>query len=90
MPITTELPETAAIKTGNIDIPSFLELEITGFCQLRCVHCYAESGDPAGRPAHPVRDRPLAGLRQRPRHAAGRPAVRPGLAAYANCRASPC
>lgn len=26
---------------------SFLWLEITGRCQLACVHCYAESG-PAG------------------------------------------
>jgi sulfatase maturation enzyme AslB (radical SAM superfamily) len=24
-------------------VPSFLELEITGFCQLKCVHCYADS-----------------------------------------------
>lgn len=23
---------------------SFLELEITGFCQLKCRHCYADSG----------------------------------------------
>lgn len=24
--------------------PSFLELELTGFCQLACQHCYADSG----------------------------------------------
>lgn len=27
-----------------IDVTSFLELEITGFCQLKCKHCYADSG----------------------------------------------
>ena len=26
---------------------TFLELEVTGQCQLACTHCYAESG-PAG------------------------------------------
>ena len=26
------------------DVISFLELEITGFCQLKCKHCYAGSG----------------------------------------------
>ena len=44
--MTTEL--TAADKTIPA-IPSFLELEITGFCQLRCVHCYADSGPHGGR-----------------------------------------
>lgn len=29
-------------------IPSFLELEITQFCQLQCVHCYSESGSHGG------------------------------------------
>jgi hypothetical protein len=40
MPITTTklLSETATIKTNNAAIPSFLELEITGFCQLKCIH----------------------------------------------------
>jgi MoaA/NifB/PqqE/SkfB family radical SAM enzyme len=28
--------------------PPFLELEITGFCQLKCVHCYSESGPDSG------------------------------------------
>lgn len=159
--VTGLLPQPASPSPP--DIPSFLELEITGFCQLRCVHCYAESGphggrgtmttadwekvidqaaeigvtmvqfiggepalDPdlprliryalgnglkvyvysnlvhvapepwelfsraAGRAACPVRDRPLAGLRQRPGHSARRPAVRPGVAAYADPRAPPC
>jgi MoaA/NifB/PqqE/SkfB family radical SAM enzyme len=44
--IATEL--TAADEMIRA-IPSFLELEITGFCQLRCVHCYAESGPHGGR-----------------------------------------
>ena len=46
----------SAIATGHTAadetvpaIPSFLELEITGFCQLKCVHCYAESGPRGGR-----------------------------------------
>jgi MoaA/NifB/PqqE/SkfB family radical SAM enzyme len=30
-------------------IPSFLELEITQFCQLKCIHCYSESGPYSGR-----------------------------------------
>ncbi len=47
---TTEmLPETTASETRETGIPSFLELEITGFCQLKCVHCYAESGPHGGR-----------------------------------------
>lgn len=29
-------------------IPAFLELEITGFCQLTCLHCYADSGPRGG------------------------------------------
>ena len=44
--IATEL--TAADGTAPA-IPSFLELEITGFCQLNCVHCYADSGPRGGR-----------------------------------------
>jgi len=39
-------PSVQALTGG---IPSFLELEITGFCQLRCIHCYAESGPHGGR-----------------------------------------
>lgn len=31
--------------------PSFLELEITGFCQLNCAHCYADSGPRGGHGA---------------------------------------
>ena len=30
------------------DVPSLLELEITGLCQLRCGHCYADSGPHGG------------------------------------------
>lgn len=37
------LPITASKGTSPA-IPSFLELEITQFCQLRCTHCYSESG----------------------------------------------
>ncbi|MFM9368048.1 radical SAM protein [Streptomyces sp. Da 82-17] len=29
-------------------VPTFLELEITGRCQLACTHCYAESGPTKG------------------------------------------
>jgi MoaA/NifB/PqqE/SkfB family radical SAM enzyme len=42
-------PERAAGQESRDDIPSFLELEITQFCQLRCAHCYSESGPQAGR-----------------------------------------
>lgn len=31
------------------EIPAFLELEITQFCQLKCTHCYSDSGPEAGR-----------------------------------------
>lgn len=30
------------------DVPSFLELETTGKCQLRCRHCYNSSGPDGG------------------------------------------
>jgi MoaA/NifB/PqqE/SkfB family radical SAM enzyme len=43
------LLETANTSTNPTGIPSFLELEITGFCQLECIHCYAESGPHGGR-----------------------------------------
>lgn len=41
----------AASKLGAIppEIPSFLELEITQFCQLSCAHCYSESGPHGSR-----------------------------------------
>jgi sulfatase maturation enzyme AslB (radical SAM superfamily) len=51
--IATEL--TAADETTPA-IPSFLELEITGFCQLKCVHCYANSGPHGGRGAMTTAD----------------------------------
>jgi sulfatase maturation enzyme AslB (radical SAM superfamily) len=47
---TTELlPDAAAVQASPAAVPSFLELEIAGFCQLKCVHCYAESGPDGGR-----------------------------------------
>jgi hypothetical protein len=48
MSITADLPESVAVQESPVTIPSFLELEITGFCQLKCVHCYAESGPHGG------------------------------------------
>jgi MoaA/NifB/PqqE/SkfB family radical SAM enzyme len=30
------------------DVPQFLELEITGLCNLTCAHCYADSGPRGG------------------------------------------
>ena len=54
--ITTELSEPVAVQTPPDGIPSFLELEITGFCQLKCVHCYAESGPHGGRGAMTTED----------------------------------
>src|SRR5215472_12715775 len=47
--ITTEVLSNTAAETSPAAIPSFLELEITGFCQLKCVHCYADSGPHGGR-----------------------------------------
>ena len=44
--IVTEL--TAATRAAP-SVPSFLELEITQFCQLKCSHCYSNSGPDAGR-----------------------------------------
>lgn len=41
-----ELAAGPALRPG---IPSFLELEITQFCQLKCAHCYSESGPQGGR-----------------------------------------
>lgn len=40
---------TMAAQAPGAIIPSFLEFEITQFCQLKCVHCYSESGPHAGR-----------------------------------------
>lgn len=39
----------AATDEIGDDIPSFLELEITQYCQLRCAHCYSDSSPQAGR-----------------------------------------
>jgi len=41
----TTYEQTSA--TGPVGVPSLLQLEITGKCQLMCRHCYAGSG-PAG------------------------------------------
>lgn len=49
MLITEELSESAAIGEPPDRIPSFLEMEITQFCQLKCAHCYSESGPHGGR-----------------------------------------
>jgi MoaA/NifB/PqqE/SkfB family radical SAM enzyme len=44
---------THAIEPSTTDtapeIPVFLELEVTQFCQLKCAHCYSESGPDGGR-----------------------------------------
>ncbi|GGU49916.1 radical SAM protein [Streptomyces violascens] len=40
----TIAPEAPAIAS----VPEFLELELTGRCQLACTHCYAESGPTKG------------------------------------------
>lgn len=47
MSIPTQLP--SVIGTPPDGVPSFLELEITQFCQLTCAHCYSESGPHGGR-----------------------------------------
>jgi MoaA/NifB/PqqE/SkfB family radical SAM enzyme len=40
--------EPATTNTAP-EIPVFLELEVTQFCQLKCAHCYSESGPDGGR-----------------------------------------
>lgn len=35
-------------QTFQAEAMSFLELEITGLCQLKCRHCYADSGPEGG------------------------------------------
>ena len=41
--------ETETTSAPAVKIPAFLELEITQFCQLKCTHCYSNSGPDAGR-----------------------------------------
>lgn len=41
--------EITAVGETAPHIPSFLELEITQFCQLSCAHCYSESGPHGAR-----------------------------------------
>ncbi len=41
--------EATAASKEPPEIPSFLELEIAQFCQLKCAHCYSESGPHGGR-----------------------------------------
>jgi MoaA/NifB/PqqE/SkfB family radical SAM enzyme len=45
MPATATEPASPAQAP---EIPAFLELEITGLCQLTCTHCYAGSGPQGG------------------------------------------
>jgi MoaA/NifB/PqqE/SkfB family radical SAM enzyme len=48
--ITTEVaPAPAVSNPATPAVPSFLELEITQFCQLKCTHCYSDSGPDGGR-----------------------------------------
>jgi MoaA/NifB/PqqE/SkfB family radical SAM enzyme len=47
VPATGTAP--AAIDPISPIVPTFLELEITQFCQLKCTHCYSESGPQSGR-----------------------------------------
>lgn len=48
MSITTEVALAAFSNPSASAVPSFLEFEITGLCQLRCTHCYADSGPQGG------------------------------------------
>jgi MoaA/NifB/PqqE/SkfB family radical SAM enzyme len=40
--------EATAAGQAAPEIPTFLELEITQFCQLKCTHCYSKSGPHGG------------------------------------------
>ena len=52
----TELaPPTTVSDNASATIPSFLELEITQFCQ-QCTHCYSESGPHGGRRSMTLED----------------------------------
>ncbi len=44
---TTETTETKSVRTSGPAGLGFVWLEVSGKCQLECVHCYAESG-PSG------------------------------------------
>lgn len=44
----TALATEPASPAETPEIPAFLELEITGFCQLTCTHCYADSSPRGG------------------------------------------
>lgn len=44
------------VETATLKPVSFLELEITGRCQLSCVHCYAASGPSGGSGTMALRD----------------------------------
>jgi MoaA/NifB/PqqE/SkfB family radical SAM enzyme len=39
---------TETTGTATPQVPDFLELEVTGICQIRCIHCYADSGPQGG------------------------------------------
>ncbi|MGW1227627.1 radical SAM/SPASM domain-containing protein [Streptomyces sp. NPDC001478] len=47
---------TIATQPPHHVVPEFLELEITGRCQLACGHCYAESGPTRGHGVMSVAD----------------------------------
>ena len=49
MSIATETAPAASNPAAPA-VPTFLEFEVTGLCQLRCTHCYADSG-PRAAPA---------------------------------------
>jgi MoaA/NifB/PqqE/SkfB family radical SAM enzyme len=41
-------PAAETTGTASPQVPAFLELEVTGICQIRCIHCYADSGPQGG------------------------------------------
>jgi MoaA/NifB/PqqE/SkfB family radical SAM enzyme len=49
MLIAQDLSDSPAARESSDGIPAFLEMEITQFCQLKCAHCYSESGPHGGR-----------------------------------------
>lgn len=48
--------QTVAATPPAPGVPALLELELTGYCQLKCVHCYAGSGPGGGRGAMTTAD----------------------------------
>ncbi|WP_371930467.1 radical SAM protein [Streptomyces poriferorum] len=68
-------------------VPDFLELEITGRCQLECTHCYAESGPARDHGVMSVEDwtrvitEAAAGGAKTVQLIGGEPTLRPAFAA---------